>query len=74
MRSHQRGSPWTSGATTWARVMSATPAPVSSVMRKSNEVPARLTISLVSPVATISRRSRCPPMAAANRSPRALGK
>ncbi len=67
------GHPVDVGATTWARVMSATPAPVSSVMRKSNEVPARLTISLVSSVATISRRRRCPPIAPANRSPQDAG-
>ena len=74
MRLHHELRPFTSAATTWARVMSATPAPVSSVMRKSNEVPAMLTISLVSMVATMSRRSRCPPMTAAKRSSKAFGK
>ena len=47
------------GPTTQARVTSTTDAPVSSVMRWSNEMPDRLTIWLTSCVAMISRRSRC---------------
>ena len=55
----------TSRATTHARVTSTTEAPVSSVMRWSNEIPDRLTISLTSRVAMISRRSGCWRMASA---------
>ena len=56
--SHVAGKLKMSRAATHARITSTTPAPVSSVMRLSNEMPDRLTIWLATCVAMISRRSR----------------
>ena len=49
-------------------------APVSSIARKTNDVPPRLTTSLTSTVVTISRRSRCSAIRSAYRSRSGVGK
>ena len=62
---HRPAKSSTSRATTHARVTSTTDAPVSSVIRWSNEMPDRLTIWLTMRVEMISRRSGCWRMASA---------
>ncbi len=66
--------PKTSLATSHARVMSATGCPVSSPSRNRNVDPPVSTISLITEVVMISRRSRCPPSWSANRSRSCAGK
>ena len=53
--------PKTSRATSHARVMSGTGSPVSSPSRNRNVEPPVSTISLMTEVVMISRRSRCTP-------------
>ena len=57
-----------------ARSTSATVEPVSSVIRWSKLIPARLTMVLTIDVVMISRRNRCPRSVSGNRSRRAGGK
>ena len=54
--------------------MSAGAAPVSSRSRNTNVVPARSTMSFVTRVATISRRSRCAAISSPKRSGSGDGK
>ena len=66
--------PKTSLATSQALVMSATGSPVSSPSRNRNVDPPVSTISLITEVVMISRRSRCAPSWSANRSRSGTGK
>jgi len=66
--------PKTSRATSHALVMSTTGSPVSSPSRKRNVDPPVSTISLMTEVVMISRRSRCAPSWSANRSRSGIGK
>ncbi len=66
--------PKTSRATSQALVMSTTGSPVSSPSRNRNVDPPVSTISLMTEVVMISRRSRCAPSWSANRSRSGTGK
>ena len=72
--SHSARTPNTSRATIDARAMSAGDAPVSSRRRNTNVVPARSIRSLVTRVATISRRRRCRRITSPKRSGSGAGK
>ena len=63
----------TSRATRCAATTSGAPAPVSSVRRNANEIPARLTVVFARTVARISRRSGWRSIASAKRSRTAAG-
>ena len=57
--SQRATAPVTSRAIQYARTTSAASAPVSAIICQPQAMPSELTMSLVTDVATISRRRRC---------------